>query len=121
MLCYDGEARVPGNSIDVPRENPRPPKNEIKHVYAADNCRSSSEMISRGGGTFPLDDDIEERLLLMLVGVDSDSEEDVEAAVDGLECDARAADVTDVAANASAVRDGDGGVKWGVELDIAGS
>ncbi len=77
-------------------------------------------MISRGGGTFPLDDDIEERLLLVLDGVDSDSE-DVEDAVEGLECDATAADMTDVAANASAVKAGDNGVKWGAELDIAGS
>jgi len=75
-------------------------------------------MISSGGGTFPFDDDREERVLLTLVGVYGDSEEEEEDAVDGLECDAKAADMTDVAATASAVRAGD---KWGVELDIAGS
>jgi len=108
------------------KRDPRP-KNRVKreiqiYSYAVDDCRSSSEMISRGGGTFPLDDDIEERWLLIL-GVDSDSEEeDMEDAVeDDLECDARAADMTDVAANASAVRAGDNGVKWGAEQDIAGS
>ena len=85
------------------------PKNEInkeKINYAADTCRSSSEMTSRGGGIFPFDDDME---ACLLIGVDSDSEEHVEDAVDGLECDERAS--ADVA--------GDCGDRWGVE--VAGS
>ena len=68
-------------------------------------------MTPRGSGAFPFDDDMEERLLLKLVGVDSDSDEDVEDAVDGLEV-----------GKASAVIAGDCGVRWGVnEPNAAGA
>lgn len=73
-------------------------------------------MTPRGSGAFPFDDDMEEHLLL---GVDSDSDEDVEDAVDGLEDDARA---VDAAGKASVAIPGDCGVKWGVkEPNAAGA
>lgn len=69
-------------------------------------------MTSRGSGALiPFDDDMEEHLLLVLVGVGSDSDEDVEDAEDGLD-----------AGKASTVIAGDCGGRWGVkEFNAAGA
>ena len=68
-------------------------------------------MTSRGSGALiPFDDDMEEHLLLVLVGVCSDSD-DVEDAEDGLD-----------AGKASTVIAGDCGGRWGVkEFNAAGA